>query len=139
MGKATGSFVAPGILQRSRDLRHPMTPTEETVWLAVRNRQLGFKIRRQQPIGRFILDFYCAEAKLAIEIDGDVHADPDQALYDAARTVWLEDRGYSVIRFEARQVDDDLPEVLEAIRKTCETRGGQATGTPLSRRERGRG
>jgi very-short-patch-repair endonuclease len=116
-----------------------MTPTEETVWLAVRNRQLGFEIRRRQPIGRFILDFYCAEAKLAIEIDGDVHADPDQALYDAARTVWLEDRGYSVIRFEARQVDDDLPEVLEDIREGCETRGRQATDAPLSRRERGRG
>ena len=91
------------------------------MWQAVRDRQLGFKIRRQQPIGRFILDFYCAEARLAIEIDGDSHSEPDQAAYDAARTEWLGERGYVVIRFDTRLVEMDLPSVLEAIRRACET------------------
>ncbi len=105
MHSSKGHFVPPIILQRSRELRHPLTPSEAKVWHAVRSRQLRFKVRRQQPIGRFILDFYCAEARLDIEIDGDIHADPDQALYDAARTAWLEDRGYAVIRFDAREFE----------------------------------
>jgi very-short-patch-repair endonuclease len=57
MPKAKGHFIAPRILQRSRDFRHPLTPPEAKIWRAVRNRQLGFKIRRQHPIGRFIADF----------------------------------------------------------------------------------
>ena len=51
----------------------------------------------------------CAQARLVIEIDGDSHAPPDQADYDAARTRWLEERGYRVFRFAAQQVEDDLP------------------------------
>ena len=75
--------IPPSMLQRSRDFRHPLTPPEAKVWHAVRNRQLGFKFRRQHPIGRFIADLYCAEARLAIEIDGDTHAAPDQKACDA--------------------------------------------------------
>ena len=111
--------IAPAILQRSRDFRHPLTPTEAKVWQAVRRRQLGFKIRRQHPIGRFIVDFHCAEAKLVIEIDGDSHVPPDQTDYDTERTRWLEERGYRVIRFAAQQVEDDLAGVVEAIREAC--------------------
>ena len=122
--------IPPAILQRSRDFRHPLTPTENKIWHAVRRRQLGFKIRRQHPIGKFIVDFYCAEACLVIEIDGDSHAPPDQAAYDAARTRWLEERGYRVIRFAAGQVEEDLaggvrPSLCsgccaKGIRRACE-------------------
>jgi len=117
--------IAPAILQRSRDFRHPLTPTEAKVWQAVRGRQLGFKIRRQHPIGKFIVDFYCAEARLVIEIDGDCHAEADQGSYDAARTRWLEEHGYQVIRFSAQQVEDDLEGVVEGIRKACEEGAGR--------------
>ena len=120
MPKPKGHSVSPVLLQRSRDFRHPLTPPEAKVWDAVRNRQLGFKIRRQHAIGRFIVDFYCAEARLVIEIDGDAHAVPGQAAYDAARTAWLEERGYKVIRFEAGEVGRNLAGVLEAIRGACE-------------------
>jgi len=116
--------ILPAILQRSRDFRHPLTPTEAKVWRAVRRRQLGFKIRRQHPIDRFIADFYCAEAKLIIEIDGDSHAPEDQADYDAARTRWLEEREYKVIRFTAQQVEEDLAGVVDGIRGACEERAG---------------
>jgi len=114
--------IAPAILQRSRDFRHPLTPTEAKVWQAVRRRQLGYKIRRQHPIDRFIADFYCAKANLVIEIDGDSHVPPDQASYDAARTKWLEGRGYGVIRFTAQQVEEDLAGVVEGIRRACEAK-----------------
>ncbi|HET7377519.1 MAG TPA: DUF559 domain-containing protein, partial [Anaerolineae bacterium] len=57
--------VYPPILAAARELRHPQTPAEIKLWARVRDRQLGgFKIRRQQPIGRFIIDFYCADRKL---------------------------------------------------------------------------
>ena len=114
--------IRPAILQRSREFRHPLTPPEAKVWHAVRKRQLGFKIRRQHPIGRFIADFYCAEARLVIEIDGDTHAAPDQAAYDSARTAWLEERGYKVIRFQAGEVDRNLQGVLRRIKEACEAR-----------------
>ena len=112
-------YVYPLILQRARDFRHPLTPAEAKVWARVRNRQPGFKIRRQHPIFRFIADFHCAEAKLCIEIDGDTHAEPDQAEYDAARTAWLEERGCRVIRFHNDDIHHRLDEVLEAIRLAC--------------------
>ena len=102
-----------------------MTPTEDKVWQAVRRRQLGFKIRRQHPIGRFIADFYCAEPKLIIEIDGDSHVPDDQADYDMARTRWLEERGYRVIRFKAHEVEENLAGVVEGIRKACGAGAGR--------------
>lgn len=107
--------IHPLILQRSRDLRHPLTPAEAKVWARVRNRQLGYKIRRQHPLGRFIADFCCPETKLVIEIDGDTHTAPDQIEYDAARTAWLEGHGYWVIRFTNAEVHQQLEAVLEAI------------------------
>jgi len=106
--------IPPAILQRSRDFRHPLTPTEAKVWQAVRGRRIGLKNRRQHPIERFTVDFYCAEANLVIEIDGDSHVPEDQAAYDAERTRWLEERGYRVIRFTAGQVEEDLAGVVEA-------------------------
>lgn len=87
--------IHPTILQHARDLRHPLTPAEKKVWAGVRNRRLGYKIRRQHPIFRVIADFCCEEARLVIEIDGD---------------------GYRVIRFTNREVHENLGGVLEAIR-----------------------
>ena len=109
--------IYPPILQHSRDMRHPLTSAEKKVWDRVRNQQLGFKIRRQHPLHRFIVDFYCAQAKLIIEVDGDTHAEPDQADYDQARTIWLEADGYRVIRFQNAEVHKNLEAVLGAIQK----------------------
>jgi very-short-patch-repair endonuclease len=65
-----------------------------------------------------------------VEIDGDIHADPDQAAYDSTRMAWLEERGYKVIRFQAGDVDRNLQGMLEAIRRACEARtaGGREEG-----------
>lgn len=87
----------------------------------MRNGQLGVAIRRQQPLlGRFIVDFYCARARLCIEIDGDSHAEKSQTAYDEARTAALVQRGYRMLRFSNADVAGDLRAVLEAIRLACE-------------------
>lgn len=90
------------------------------VWARMRNHQLGFHIRRQHVVlGRFIADFYCAAARLCIEIDGDTHAEPGQAEYDLARSAWLESHGYQVIRFTNADVHRDLEAVLRALQEAC--------------------
>ena len=97
-----------------------MTPQEIKLWAHLRRKQLGgLKFRRQHPVYRFILDFFCYEHKLAIEIDGDSHAAPDQQAYDEARTEWLETRGYRVIRFTNRQVEHNIEGVLSEIARVC--------------------
>ena len=111
--------VIPIILRLARDHRHPLTLAGAKIWSRVRNRGLGFKIRRQHPIWRFIADFYCAEARLVIEIDGDSHAEPDQEDYDKARTEWLELRGYKVIRIMNEDVHRHFEDALNEIFLTC--------------------
>ena len=114
--------VNSAILQLARDHLHPLTSAEAKIWSRVRNRAMGFKIRRQHPIWRFIVDFYCAEAKLVIEIDGDSHAEADQEVYDQARTKWLEEHGYKVIRIMNEDVHKHLEDALKEIYLVCEER-----------------
>lgn len=108
--------TSAAIQQRARELRKNMTPAERLLWRHLRRKQLGgLRFRRQHPIDRVITDFYCAEHRLVVEIDGDVHA--AQTEYDEARTEWLEERGYRVLRFTNREVQRQLANVLEAIYK----------------------
>ena len=109
----------PKILQAARELRQPQTPAEQKLWSRLRNRQLnGYKFRRQHPIDRFIIDFYCDEAKLCIEIDGDSHA--EQIEYDQARTAYLNEVGYTVIRFTNREVFNQCEAVRQHIAEECQ-------------------
>ncbi|MBI3169126.1 MAG: endonuclease domain-containing protein [Chloroflexi bacterium] len=112
--------IHPIILQRAREMRHPQTPAEATLWRGIRNRNLGYKFRRQHPINRFIIDFYCAQAKLCIELDGESHLEADQIQYDAARTEFLEILGYKVIRFTNNDVRYNIHAVVAEIIKTIE-------------------
>ena len=93
-----------------------MTTEEEMVWGAVRGRSLGVPIRRQHPVDRFVLDFYCPAARVAFEIDGDVH----DLLRDADRDLALAERGIAVVRFSDRQVREELFTVLEEMRRCVE-------------------
>ncbi|MBI5353698.1 MAG: DUF559 domain-containing protein [Chloroflexi bacterium] len=113
--------IHPIILQRAREMRHPQTPAEAALWGAIRNRNLGFKFRRQHPIDRFIIDFYCAQAKLCIEIDGESHLEASQMEYDAARTEYLEYLGYKVIRFTNNDVRYTLNAVAAEIIRVIES------------------
>ena len=76
-------------IDRARELRRTMTPPEVRLWTIFRNRPGGVKLRRQHPFGPFVLDFYRAQARLAIEIDGAVHDMGDRPVRDAARDRWL--------------------------------------------------
>jgi very-short-patch-repair endonuclease len=99
-----------------RRLRRDATPAERRLWSALRDRRLGgHRFRRQHGIGSYVLDFYCPAARLAIDLDGAVHADPQRAAYDAARTQDLAALGIYVLRFENRQVLETLDVVAEAI------------------------
>jgi very-short-patch-repair endonuclease len=112
--------VHPAILARARELRRPMTPQEAKLWSRLRGKQLyGIKFRRQHPIFRFVLDFFCYQHQLVIEIDGGHHADPDQQNYDEARTEWLEEHGMRVIRFTNRDIDTNIEGVLQEIARQC--------------------
>jgi very-short-patch-repair endonuclease len=114
------SRIHPIVRQRARELRQPQTPAEEQLWQNLRRRQLkGYYFRRQHPIGNFIVDFYCAEVRLVIEVDGDIHAFREQ--YDAARTVWLIERDYYLLRFTNDQVFRQLEAVLGHILTVCDT------------------
>jgi very-short-patch-repair endonuclease len=112
--------IYPPILQRARELRQPQTPAEATLWRALRNRNLNYKFRRQHPIDNFIIDFYCAQVRLCIELDGASHMEASQKEYDLARTAYLEDLGYKMIRFTNDDVRYNLNAVVEEIVRTIE-------------------
>ena len=114
--------IHPVILARACELRQPQTPAEATLWRHLRNRNLKYKFRRQHPIYRFIIDFYCAKAKLLIEVDGESHLEKDQIEYDKARTEYLEDLGYKVIRFTNNDVRYNINAVVDEIIRTVENR-----------------
>jgi len=100
-------------LARARALRREPTPAERHAWTLLRNRGiLGLKFKRQHPLKRFFADFYCPALRLVIELDGAPHRDPAQADYDAARTEWLEARGYRVMRLANRELSRAILEEL---------------------------
>ena len=95
-------------------MRRNPTPSEERLWRRLRDRRLlGLKFRRQHAIDRFIVDFYCAEARLIVEVDGPVHERSVQA--DAVRQDVLDSRGWRVLRFTNSEVDNSLMDVLRRI------------------------
>ena len=97
-------------------MRKNLTPAEDLLWQRLRKKRFGgLRFRRQHPIGRFIVDFYCAEARLVIEVDGSVHRQPEHDEYDADRQEFLEQLGLKVIRFDNAQVLHQTDAVLEEI------------------------
>ena len=112
----------------ARRLRREPTPSEEILWQALRHRQLeGRKFRRQQPVGPFVLDFYCPEEHLAVEVDGPIHESYRAA--DAERQELIEATGIRFVRVSSAEVEHNLPGVLDRIR---------ATFSPLPSEEIGR-
>lgn len=100
--------------ERARKLRRSGTKAEQKLWRALRDRGLaGAKFRRQTPIGPYVVDFVCFDARLVIEIDGGQHANNNQQ--DERRTAWLQSEGYRVIRFWNNDVIENLAGVLHAI------------------------
>jgi very-short-patch-repair endonuclease len=111
-------------------MRHKPTRAEQQLWRYLRNRLLhGAKFRRQYSLDRFIVDFVCLEAKLIVEVDGNIH-EYTQA-EDAIRQDYLESLGYTVLRFNNEQVLKQVGAVLTKIAESLDA--------PLSEAERGRG
>lgn len=101
--------------EHARALRRNPTGAERALWKHLRMRQLdGFKFRRQQPLGPYVVDFVCLERRLIVELDGGQHA--EQADSDAERTAWLEAHGFRVLRFWNHDVLKDIEAVKEVIR-----------------------
>lgn len=99
-----------------RNIRKEPTFSEKKLWMHLRNKQLdGIKFRRQHPVDGFIVDFYCPSARLAIELDGGVHVDSEQASYDLLRQKELAEQGVKVIRFWNSEVDGKIDAVLQTI------------------------
>ena len=99
---------------RARELRKTSTDTERALWRHLRLRQLGgYKFRRQQPIGQYIVDFVCLDKRLIIELDGGQHS--ERFDYDSARTAWLEVQGFRLLRFWNNQVLDEIDAVKAVI------------------------
>lgn len=110
--------ASPEIHRRARELRKQMTPSERLLWDALRGNSLnGFKFRRQHPVKNFIVDFYCHEIKLVIEVDGGIHQQKDQEEYDSGRTFELEELGLRIIRFRNEDVLESLETVVTQISK----------------------
>jgi very-short-patch-repair endonuclease len=106
----------PILLKHARALRRAGTDAETKLWYYLRDRRLfGVRFRRQKIIGPRIVDFYCAEASLVIEVDGGGHADPLQAERDVSRTEELERRGLRVLRFWNTEVLSNIEGVLITI------------------------
>ena len=103
-------------VERARDLRRRLTPPEARLWVCLRRKQLAeFRFRRQHPIGPYILDFYSAAARMAVEVDGNSHDAPERMAHDARRTAWLSTQGVSVLRVGAEEVRVNLEGVLDYI------------------------
>ena len=123
-------------LARARALRASEAPAEAKLWAMLRGRRLRAKFRRQQPIGTFIVDFFCAEARLIVEVDGPSHE--TRGAYDARRTAWLEGQGYRVVRLTNEQVHQRPEEVYRVLADALDSphpgRQG-ATGPSPSRGE----
>jgi very-short-patch-repair endonuclease len=99
-----------------KDLRNNMTWSEMRLWSCLRNRKLkGKKFRRQHSIGNYIVDFFCFEEHLAIEVDGTSHDNPSVERYDVERDLYLNKQGIKVIRINAMDVKDNLEGVLQEI------------------------
>jgi len=130
MGLARHQGVVNERRQMARALRQASTEAEAVLWQALRGRKLGAKFRRQQPAHGFILDFYCASARVVIELDGSAHDGPGQTAYDIERSQALVSLGLEVLRFENEQVLMNLEAVLMKVREAV------ATSPPMPRQAR---
>jgi len=108
--------AGPELLRIAGDLRKSMTPAEKVLWERLRNKQVkGFRFRRQHPLKDFIVDFFCYEAMLAIEVDGSVHQDSYQMERDEQRTLIMKRLGIKEVRFTNEEVFGQIDQVIERI------------------------
>jgi very-short-patch-repair endonuclease len=104
----------------ARDLRKNMSESEQVLWAELRRKNHRFRFRKQHPIGPYVLDFYCPEVLVCVEVDGEQHA--ERVERDQVRDEWLLRQGILTIRIPSWDVFDDLDSVVEQVIRTCDMR-----------------
>ena len=105
----------PKLKTRARHLRKNSTLSEILLWQQIKNKALGVQFHRQVPLDKYIVDFYCHELMLAIEIDGPIHDHEEVIKYDLRRQKRLESLGVQFLRFDDFDIKTDIPAVLKSI------------------------
>jgi very-short-patch-repair endonuclease len=113
--------------QRVRELRRDQTGAEKAAWYLLRGRSLGAKFHRQYRVESWVVDFYCFEQRLAIEIDGGVHSQPSQMRKDAAKEDYLRTVGISLLRIPNGLVVEDPEEFVRKVREALQLKIGRVT------------
>jgi very-short-patch-repair endonuclease len=111
-----------GTVRKARKLRRAMTLPEVLLWRELKLRPWGLKFRREHGSGDYVLDFYCSDARLAIEVDGIAHDMGDRPVRDERRDAWFAENGIRTLRIQATDVLRDLPAALEAIVQSARSR-----------------
>lgn len=104
------------LVRRARVLRNNMTRTEIILWSRLRSKKInGYKFRRQQPLLNYIVDFYCNDLKLIIEVDGEIHSFSEETSYDSKRDSILKINGYHIIRLSNFEVETEINSAINKI------------------------
>ena len=111
--------------QRARSLRRSMSLPEIMLWQFLRQKPEGIKFRRQHPSGPYVADFYCHEARLVIEVDGEAHGRGDAPQLDARRDQWFAEKGLVVLRIPATEIMRELNNATTAIMEAAKRRIGE--------------
>jgi len=125
--------AVPATFQKARQLRNKMTSAEKLLWDKLKGKQIaGVKFRRQHPINKYIVDFYCHAAKMVIELDGKIHLKSKE--HDKERTEKLKELNIKIIRFSNNEVEKNIEEVLKQITTVVNNRLDAINPTlPLSK------
>ena len=120
-GSADSRFARPPeATTRARRLRRDATKAEKKLWyLLQRGQMAGLSFRRQHPLGKYIIDFYCSPLKLAIEVDGGQHNELAHQAHDERRSQWLRGKGVTVLRFRNNDVLQNIEGVWDEIERTA--------------------
>lgn len=111
----------PPIVHRARKLRREMSYPEVLLWQRLRGKPLGLKWRHQHPVGQdYVADFYCASARLVVEVDGEIHSAPGAPERDESRDSYMRSRGLTVVRIPAREILEGADDAASAILRLAE-------------------
>jgi len=110
---------SPKALERAKKLRQEMSLPEVLLWNRLRGKPMGVKFRNQHPFGEYVLDFFCASRRIAVEIDGIAHDMGGRPARDAKRDAWLREQGVKVLRIPAAEVLRDVDAAAESIVNYC--------------------
>ena len=106
---------SPNGKRNAKRLRKEMTPPEIGLWFALRRNEAGLRFRKQHAVDNYVLDFYCAPARLAVEVDGEAHNRGDRPTRDTVRDAWLVSQGLRVLRYPAIDILSNLDDVVRQI------------------------